>query len=181
VKTKIGGTIIVEITIQTLVAVVKQIPLGTNLGLVRLMWSMMQGSFLGSRGAIFPALMLSGFNEQETRRTWSAFCSGQWSITRLIKAWRAHVGREGKWQAHLYEGYRAVAIDLTSFYRPKVKSWIAKAFNSLVSKAVKGIAFGLVGDIGSVNNQRLALPRLLLPASNERESEKNSRPSFSVG
>jgi hypothetical protein len=178
--TEKGGTIILGTTIQTLVSVVKRIPVGTNLGLVHLMWSMLQGSFLGSRGAIFPALQLSGFNEAETRRAWSAFCYGQWSMVRLLKAWRGHVIAEEKWQGHEYEGYKAVAVDLTSFYRPQLKGFVAKAFNGLLSKAVKGIAFGLVADVGSVAEQRLALPRCLLYGLNETKSEKNSRPNCSV-
>ena len=52
---------------------------------------MLNGSFLASRGAIFPALKLSGLSDQEARRSWAAFRSGQWSMSRLLNAWREHV------------------------------------------------------------------------------------------
>jgi len=49
--------IAVEATIQALQAVVQRVPLGTNLALLHLMWVMLQGQLLVSRGAIFPALI----------------------------------------------------------------------------------------------------------------------------
>ena len=60
--------IVIEQTIQALQAVVQGVPVGTNLALLHLMWTLLNGSFLGSRGAIFPALQASGFGEQESRR-----------------------------------------------------------------------------------------------------------------
>ena len=48
----------VEATIQAIVFVVQVTPVGTNLGLANLLWAMVSGSFLSSRGAIFPALQL---------------------------------------------------------------------------------------------------------------------------
>lgn len=113
------ATNIVEVTIQTLAAVVKGIGVGTNLGLVRLMWAMMNGSFLSSRGSIHEALAQSSFAKEEISRTWAGFAYGQWSITRLVRAWRAHVKDKGEWQGHVREGYQGVAADMSSFRRPQ--------------------------------------------------------------
>ena len=41
----------VESIIQAIACVVQTVPIGTNLGLMRLLWVMVQGSFLVSRGA----------------------------------------------------------------------------------------------------------------------------------
>ena len=142
------GAIIVAITIQTLAAVVKRIPLGTNLGLVRLMWAMLSGSFLASRGGLFPALLLSGFSQEEIRGSCCAFRYGQWSITRLLSAWREHVEGEGQWQPHVYEGYKAVAVDLTGFFRPRLQGWFAKVYHSVVGRALSGIGLGLIVEVG---------------------------------
>ena len=49
--------IAIEITLEALEAVVQSLPLGTNLALLHLMWGILNGSFLSSRGAIFPALL----------------------------------------------------------------------------------------------------------------------------
>ena len=61
-----------EVTVQAIAFVVQTVPIGTNIGLVRILWVMVNGSFLRSRGAIFSALHLSGFDAQEIRRSWAA-------------------------------------------------------------------------------------------------------------
>ncbi len=53
-------------TIQVLQIIVQIVPMGTNLALLQLMWTIMNGSFLQSRGAIFPALKANGFTPQES-------------------------------------------------------------------------------------------------------------------
>ena len=55
-------SIAIEQTIQALQVVLQEIPAGTNLALLQLLWSMLNGSFLKSRGAIFPAMKMSGFD-----------------------------------------------------------------------------------------------------------------------
>ena len=134
----------------------------------------------GESGGYFPALALCGFSDQEIKRSWGAFRYGGWSVTRLLGNWREHVVSEGQWQAHCYEGYRAVAVDITSFHRPRLAGWLSKAYNSLLGKAVKAAAFGLVADIGSVEQQRLALPRKLLRARHEEGSEKKLKTKLLV-
>ena len=51
-------SIAIEQTIHALQIVLQMVPVGTNLALLHLLWSMLNGSFLASRGAIFPALAL---------------------------------------------------------------------------------------------------------------------------
>ena len=53
--------IAIEQALQVLQAVVQSLPVGTNLALLHLMWGILNGSFLSSRGAIFPALQDNGF------------------------------------------------------------------------------------------------------------------------
>ena len=65
-----------------------------------------------------------------------------------------------------------MAVDITNFYRPRLVGWLGKAFNTLSGKAVKGIAFGLIAAIGSVEQQRLALPGKLLGSRNEAGCER---------
>jgi hypothetical protein len=33
---------------------------------------------------------------------------------------------DGRWQANRYEGYRALAIDITAFWRPRLQGWKGK-------------------------------------------------------
>ena len=69
--------IAVENTIQALQAVVQGLPVGTNFALLQLMWVMLQGRLLASRGAIFPALTGGGFSWPDARRCWAAMRYGR--------------------------------------------------------------------------------------------------------
>ena len=113
----------VQETITVLELIVQAVPVGTNLGLLTLLWAMLSGSFLSSRGAIFPALQANGFDEGQMRRSWSALRYGSWTIEKLIGWWRDYVLSEGEWQGNRYEGYRPVAVDWTAFWRPQLKGW----------------------------------------------------------
>jgi hypothetical protein len=70
--------IAVENTIQALQAVVQGLPVGTNFALLQLMWVMLQGRLLVSRGAILPALTGSGLSWTVARRCWAAMRYGAW-------------------------------------------------------------------------------------------------------
>ena len=102
-------------TIHVLQIIVQTVPMGTNLALLQLMWTILNGSFLQSRGAIFPALKANGFTPEESRRIWSAFRHGVWRINECIDHWRTYVLTEGQWKSHSYEGYHPVPVDWTAF------------------------------------------------------------------
>ncbi|MBV7330394.1 hypothetical protein KFU94_19530 [Chloroflexi bacterium TSY] len=109
-----------EITIAVLMNVLQVTPVGTNVNVMRLMWAMMNGSFLKSRGAIHSGLSESGFEDEELRRSWWSFRYGSWDIASLlIVARRSGVERE--WEAKKLEGYRVKSIDITGFWRPKLQ------------------------------------------------------------
>lgn len=158
-------------TIQVLELIVQAVPLGTNVGLLYMLWAMLNGSFLGSRGGIFPALQASGFDEETSRRSWAAFRYGSWAIGELLGVWRRHVLGEGKWQVHRYEGYRVLAVDWTAFWRPQLQGWRGRFFHRLAGRAVKGVGFGVAAEVGEVEGQRLPLLRRLLRIEGEDMSE----------
>ena len=128
----------VQEMIRMLEHIVQVVPLGTDLGLLYMLWAMLNGSFLISRGAIFPALQTTGFDKETSRRSWAAFRYGAWTIEKLIEAWRQYVWSEGKWQSRRYEGYRPVSVDWTAFWRPQLKGWKGKLFNRLAQRALPG-------------------------------------------
>jgi len=158
-------------TIHVLQIIVQTVPMGTNLALLQLMWTILNGSFLQSRGAIFPALKANGFTPEESRRIWSAFRHGVWRINDCIAHWRSYVEAEGQWQSHDYEGYRPVAVDWTAFWRFKLKGWTGKMFHSLASRALCGIGFGVVCQVGHVAGQRIPLLRQIIRPSKGDRSE----------
>ena len=160
-------------TIQALEQVVKVLPVGTNLALLQLMWAMLNGSFLKSRGAVHSALAESGFAEGEIRRSWQALRYGVWSIRELIERWRHLVLSEGQWQVREYENYQPLAVDITAFWRPRLQFWLGKFFHRLANRAVKGIGFGIITQIGDVDGQRLPLLKRIIRVKQDDAGEAN--------
>ncbi|MBV7334675.1 hypothetical protein KFU94_41845 [Chloroflexi bacterium TSY] len=121
-----------EITIAVLMNVLQVTPMGTNVNVMRLMWAMLNGSFLKSRGAIHSALK-EGFEDEELRRSWWSFRYGSWDIISLLGSWQEEVERE--WEAKK-EGYRVKSIDITGFWRPKLQGKVNRLYNSTARRAL---------------------------------------------
>jgi hypothetical protein len=158
-------------TVQVLEQIVKVVPIGTNLALLQLMWAMITGSFLSSRGAIHSALSKTGYEPEEIRRSWRALRRGKWHIYELLQRFRQQVEQTGQWQSHEYAGYRPVAVDTTAFWRPRLQGWPGKLFRQLAGKAMTGIGFGLIADVGQVGEQRLPLLRAIIRGRGAAASE----------
>jgi hypothetical protein len=165
-------SIATEQTIQVLQVVLQTVPMGTNLALLQLLWSILNGSFLSSRGALFPALKLAGFAADESRRSWTALRYGVWRIGDLLATWRNYVQSEGQWVAHDYDGYHPVAADVTAFWRPRLRGWPGKYFNGFISRLFGGVGFALVAEIGEVDGHRLPLLRKIIRAHPQEMSQK---------
>ena len=162
-----------ERTIHALEQVVKDAPVGTNLALLHLLWAMLSGAFLKSRGAIFPALQLAGFTVGQTRRAGQALRNGAWCIGHLVEAWRTYVHSEGQWQPHSYEGYCPVAVDLVAFWRPRLKGRLGRFFHSLANRLMKGIGLALVVEVGQVGERRVPLlRRMIRPQDTEMDAHQ---------
>lgn len=135
------------------------------------MWVMLQGRLLASRGAILPALTSSGLSWTEARRCWAAMRYGVWHSSDLIEAWAKYVIGQGQWQEHQHEGYRGVAVDLTAFWRPRLKGWLGKHFNHIAGRALAAVSVGVVVRIGQVGHQRVPLLKHLVRADPKQPSE----------
>jgi len=101
-------------------------PVGTNLGVFWLLWALVSGRFLLSRGAVFPALADRGLSADAVRRSGAALAYGCWAIQPLVQAWHQVVQQEGCWCAQRYEGFRPVACDLVGFFRPRLSGCLGK-------------------------------------------------------
>jgi hypothetical protein len=110
-------------TISVLSLLLCELPVGTNLALLHFLWMLVSGALLPSRGAIFPALKLIGLDDAATCRAWVAFRKGVWSIPTILVLWREHIQAQPGWQEHRYEGYLPVTVDITAFWRPKLKNF----------------------------------------------------------
>ena len=125
---------------------------------------LVSGALLASRGALFPALQATGLTAAEVRRAWAAFRYGAWSINPMLQAWRIHVEERAEWQAHQYAGYYVKAVDTTAYWRPSVKRIESKHYDAQADRALPAVVFGLVGRVGSVGEQRMALMTNLIRA-----------------
>ena len=157
-------SIAIEQTIQALQVVLQGVPVGTNLALLQLLWSMVNGSFLTSRGAIFPAMKASGFTKEEIRRGWAGMRGGIWRIDEMLASWRNYVQEQGDWQTHEYEGYRPVAADMTAFWRMRLKGWPGRYFNGIANRLLGGVGLAIVVEVGQVDGHRMPLLRKILRA-----------------
>jgi hypothetical protein len=158
-------------------AIVADVPIGTNRGLFWLLWALISGRFLLSRGAVFPALADGGLPAAAVRRSGAALTYGRWAIQTLVRAWPQVVEQEGRWHAHWYEGFRPVACDLVGFFRPRLSGCLGQHSQSGADTALPGIVLAVVAAVGSVGKVRLPLVRLILRAepSDPREAELQRR------
>jgi hypothetical protein len=144
-------------------ALVVTLPVGTNLGLLHVLWMLVSGRLLAARGAVIPGLDACGLSRQAVRRAWAALGQGDWTSERLLAKWAHLVSREGRWQAQTHEGYHPVPVDVTAFWRPRLRGCATTHDSAEAGKALPAIPVGMVARVGTVGGQRLGLPLALVP------------------
>jgi hypothetical protein len=82
----------------------------------------------------------------------------------LLDRWAAWVARAGAWQPQTHDGYQPVAVDLTGFWRPRLRACPTKHYHSGAGKALPAIPVGIIARVGRVGTQRLGLPLGLVRA-----------------
>jgi hypothetical protein len=137
---------------------------GTNLGLVLLLWMLLTGRLLATRGAVIPGLHALGLSPPVVRRSWAALGQGAWSADRLLANWQAWVAQDGGWQPHRVGGYRPVAGDTTGFWRPHLRGCPTQHYSAAAGKALPAIPVGILARVGSAHGQRLGVPLALVRA-----------------
>ena len=83
---------------------------------------------------------------------------------RLLAGWARQVEDAGHWQPHRHGGYRPVAIDLTGFWRPRLRGCPTRHYHAEAGAALPAIVIGLIARVGSAAGQRLGLPLGLVRA-----------------
>ena len=156
-------------------ALVVDVPIGTNLGLLHLFWMLLCGKLLLSRGAIFPGLSAVGLSAGAVRRAWAALGQGSWTSDRLVQSWAAVVAAEGFWQPHRHGGYHPVAVDSTGFWRPRLQGCPTSHYSAEAGKALPAIPLGIIARVGSVARQRFGLPLGLVRADPDDPSPSAHR------
>jgi len=156
---------------RLLTQMLRSVPVGTNLGLLCLFWTLLSGRLLNSRGALFPALADLGLCDDAVRRAHTALSTGRFEIALILASWNRVVQKEGTFGAHRHGGYRPIPVDMVGFFRPRLASCPSKHYSSTAGKAVPALVFGMVGATGSVGASRLCLPRLLVATAPTDGSE----------
>ena len=159
-------------TINILIALTKDLPIGTNIALLQFMWMLVSGALLPNRGAIFPALKAIGLTDEATRRSWAAFRKGVWQIGVLLQLWQGQIRSMPGWEIHRHEGYRAVAVDITAFWRPELEDCPSKHYHPRANRALPAVIFGVIGEVGEINGQRIACPLAFERVHPKEPSEK---------
>lgn len=148
------------------------VPVGTNLGLYWLFWTLLSGRLLLTRGALVPALSDLGLREAGVRRCVAALSYGRFAIGALLSAWQQVLLSQGRWRAHRYEGYSPLACDLVGFFRPRLVGCASKHYHSQADKALPAVVLGLIGAVGSVGKSRLCLlSRLVRPPQDDTSEQ----------
>ena len=143
---------------KILVALTEGLPVGTNLALLQFLWMLVSGALLPQRGALFPALQATGLSEQATRRAWAAFRRGAWQTAVILRLWQEQIEGMPGWQVHRHEGYRAITVDVTAFWRPALQNCPSKHYHPAANRALPAVIFGVIGEVGQIGGQRLACP-----------------------
>lgn len=146
----------VEHTVQAISAVVQTVPIGTNIALLHILWSMMSGAFLQSRGAVFGAVA-ERCTQAEVRRSWAALRYGSWESNELLENLRIYVASENHWCARTHGGYQVVSVDMTGFWRPHLKGWLGRHYHSTAQRALPAVVFGVMVVSGQVRKKRTPL------------------------
>ncbi len=150
--------------IEVLSVIVADLPIGTNLAVFHLLWAVLSGRLLESRGAIIPALSASGLSTDAIRRAWAALAYGAWDVAKLLANFYHVVNHEGRWQRHWRGELRPVAIDYVGFFRPRLKGCSTQPYHSPAGKALPAVPFGVLTAIGSVGPQTVPVLRDILRA-----------------
>lgn len=162
-----------EATVQAMVVIMQTVPIGTNMGLIQIMWVMMNGSFLRSRGAVLSALHLSGFGVAEIRRSWAALRYGTWNVNELLENWQVYVASQNQWRARRYEHLQVLSVDITGFWRPRLQGWLGKHYHPVAQRALPAVVVGVMVISGEVGSHRIPLLKRMV-----RCQPQMSKPDF---
>src|SRR5258706_14016326 len=138
-------------------ALVVPLPVGTNLGLLPLLWMVVSGRLLTTRGAVIPGLDACGLSRRAVRRAWAALGTGDWTSERLLAQWARLVADEGRWQARSHGGYQPVPVDVTGFWRPRLRACPTTQYHAEAGKGPPAVPVGIRAPGGGVGGQRAGL------------------------
>jgi hypothetical protein len=139
------------------IAITKNIAIGTNLRIHDTLLTLMSGRLLETRGALIPALSSMGLNQNECLRTRAAIQQGTWTIGTLLKRFHTWVAKHTAWKPLQVAGFNIKALDTTCIYRPRLQKCTTKHFNSTAGKSLPATCFSMLSAMGKVAQQKVGL------------------------
>lgn len=133
-----------QATAPFLARLVQNLPIGTNLALAQVLFCLIAGYLLPSRGALIPALVDAGLSQEQTLRAAAALRQGSWSISRLLGRFVQLIRRDR--QAHPLQvgAWQPLLLDWVGFFRPHLRGCCSKHFDSRAGKALPAMEFGML-------------------------------------
>jgi hypothetical protein len=132
----------------------------------------MAGHLRQTRGALLPALDKIGLTQNECLRTREAVAEGAWTTQQLLKDFHETVAKEQKWQPLIIGGFKVNAADNTCTYRPRLQICDTNHYNSTAKRALPAVNFGLYSAVGSMGEQRVTLPKLIVRGDDKAKTDK---------
>jgi len=133
------------------------LPIGTNQGIAHLLWTIVAGKLLNSRGAIFPALSEAGLSNEQSRRAEAALRDSKINVSRLLERLALLIRHERKSDCLIVGKWRPFLIDWVGFYRPHLKGCYSKHFASIAGKALPAIELGMMARCLVVGSRRIPI------------------------
>ena len=122
----------------------RTLPIGTNLGIVYLLWTIITGKLLNSRGSLFPALKEAGFSDKQARQSEASLREGKFNIDKLIYEHNKIIKSHDKSKQISINGHTPLLLDWVGFFRPDLKGCTSKHFQSGAGKALPAIELGMI-------------------------------------
>jgi hypothetical protein len=141
---------------------VQKLPIGTNLALLHLLFTLLSGHLLQSRGALFPALTQAGLDKHQTCRAVAALREGTWSVQTLLQRLHLLIRQERKAKPLLIGNWKPLLIDWVGFFRPRLSDCTTKHFDSRAGKALPAIELGMVAPLLQIGKRRFPCLRTLI-------------------
>ena len=120
------------------------LPIGTNLGIVYLLWTIITGKLLNTRGSLFPALLDAGFTDRQARQSEASLREGKFEIDKIIQEHNKIIKLHNKAEKIIINDYTPILLDWVGFYRPHLKGCTTKHFQSTAGKALPAIELGMI-------------------------------------
>ncbi len=127
-----------------LCTLVAPLPVGTTLGRLHLLWMLVSGQLLATRGAAIPGVSAGGLSVRAVRRAWAALGRGDWSSAALLARWHEQVAAEGRWQGHPHGGYHPLGGDVTASFRPRLQGCPPTHYAAEAGRALPAIPVACV-------------------------------------